>query len=95
MAESAPALYVLDTNVLMDWQARYYPTDVFHSMLGLFDELIALNRSVAPELVEEELEAVGTTELSAWAAHRPTCSFPLSELLGGLIDSGRFQLARP
>lgn len=91
MAESAPALYVLDTNVLMDWQARYYPTDVFHSMLGLFDDLIASKRCVAPELVEEELEAVGTTELTAWAAQRPHLFVPLSELLGEALSiQGRF-----
>lgn len=91
MAEATPALYVLDTNVLMDWQARYYPTDVFHSMLDLFDKLIASKRCIAPALVEEELNAVGTTELSTWAANRPYIFVPLSDILGEALSiQGRF-----
>jgi uncharacterized protein DUF4411 len=68
---SEKTIYSVDTNVLMDWQARYYPTDVFSSLVGKMDDLISEGRLLAPELVEEELNAVGTTELTAWATARP------------------------
>jgi hypothetical protein len=33
-------LYAVDTNVLMEWQFRAYPTDVFASMVGKVDALM-------------------------------------------------------
>ncbi len=65
------AIYAVDTSVLMDWQARYLPTDVFPSLVGKVDELILQERFLAPTLVEEELGAVGTAELTSWAKRRP------------------------
>ena len=64
-------IYVFDTSALMEWQARYYPTDIFASLLAKVDGLIAEHRLLAPKLVEEELGAVGTAELEAWAKARP------------------------
>ena len=64
-------VYSIDTNVLMDWQARYFPTDIFQSLGGRVDVLIGEGRWLAPKLVEEELIAVGTAELAAWAKARP------------------------
>lgn len=74
-------IYAIDTNVLMDWQARYYPTDIFRSMVNYVDGLIAEERWIAPDLVEEELIAVGTAELAAWAKARPQMFAPLAEVL--------------
>ena len=34
-------MYSLDTSVFMDWQARYYPLDVFQSLEGRIEQLIA------------------------------------------------------
>ncbi len=79
-------LYVMDTNVFMDWQARYYPTDVFVSLLSRMDDLIAKKRCASPQLVEEELGAVGTTELKVWADSRPAFFVPLSEMLAEAIS---------
>ena len=62
--------YVVDTNIFMDWQARLYPTDVFASLIARIDELIQAGRFISPELVREELEAVGTNQLSEWAQER-------------------------
>ena len=58
--------YSIDTNSLMDWQARYYPTDVFKQLVKNFDSLIENNKLVAAELVKEEAEKVGTAELVQW-----------------------------
>ena len=48
--------YSIDTNSLMDWKARYYPTDVFKQLVKNFDSLIENNKLVAAELVKEEAE---------------------------------------
>ena len=53
----AQTIYSIDTNVLMDWQARYFPTDVFKSLVEKMDLLMKDGRLLAPELVEEELNA--------------------------------------
>ncbi|HEY5895640.1 MAG TPA: DUF4411 family protein [Chthoniobacterales bacterium] len=83
--------YSIDTNVLMDWQARYFPTDVFTSLVDKMDRLMDEGRLLAPSLVEEELNAVGTAELTAWAKARPTIFVPLAEVLAeGLSIQGRF-----
>jgi hypothetical protein len=82
----AGTIYVLDTNVFMDWQFRYYPTDIFPSLLGCVDALIEKNRCFSPQLVEEELGAVGTTELKVWADSRLTLFVPLSEMMAEAIS---------
>ena len=56
-------VYSVDTNAFMDWQARYYPTDVFPSLLVRISDLVAQGRAKAPALVHEEIDAVGTCEL--------------------------------
>ncbi len=67
MVDSATGvIYSIDTNSLMDWQARYYPTDVFASLVTRMDTLVASGRMIAAELVREEAEAVGTAGLIQW-----------------------------
>lgn len=75
------SLYAIDTNVLMEWQFRAYPTDIFASLVSHVDALIAEGRFLAPDLVEEELGAVGTAELTAWAKTRPGMFVSLAEVL--------------
>ena len=94
---SGKAIYSIDTNVLMDWQSRYFPTDVFSSLITCVDELIAQERWISPKIVQEELEAVGTSELTTWAKARPEIFTAMEEVLAealsiqtrfpGLIDS--------
>lgn len=85
------AVYCIDTNVLMDWQARYFPTDVFASLIMKVDGLIAESRFVAPSLVEEELGAVGTADLTLWSKQRSQVFVPLEEVFReGLSIQGRF-----
>lgn len=82
MTESAPQpLYSVDSSAFMDWQARFYPVDVFTSILARVDTLIAANRLMAPALVKEELEVVGTGDLIAWADAHPAIFVPTRELL--------------
>lgn len=50
----------------MDWQARHYPVDVFVGLAGRMDGLVTAERLVAPALVREELDKVGTASLKQW-----------------------------
>jgi hypothetical protein len=64
-------MYSFDTNVFMDWQARYYPVDVFVSLVAKVEELIAAGQCFAVDLVKEEIDSVGTPELRAWVKTQP------------------------
>jgi hypothetical protein len=86
-----PVIYSIDTNVLMDWQARYYPTDVFTGIVTRVESIIAAGRWIAPALVHEETEAVGTDGLKAWAEAHKAMFRPVAETLAdGLAIQGRF-----
>ena len=71
-------MYSLDTNVLMDWQARFYPLDVFASLESKIDGLIASGACRAVDLVREEIEAVGTPGLRSWVAAHSGLFVPLN-----------------
>ncbi len=82
MTDTAPQpLYSVDSSAFMDWQARYYPADVFTSILDRVEALIAANRFLAPALVKEELGVVGTGDLIAWADAHAAIYVPTHELL--------------
>jgi hypothetical protein len=82
MTDGAPQLiYSVDSSSFMDWQARYYPVDVFASMVGRIDGLIAAGRFFAPALVKEEISVVGTGDLNSWAKGRPAIFVATGELL--------------
>jgi hypothetical protein len=82
MTDGAPQLiYSVDSSSFMDWQARYYPVDVFAGIVQGIDGLIAEKRLFAPALVEEELAAVGTVDLNAWAKARSGIFVPTGDLL--------------
>ena len=75
MSNGAPA-YVVDTSALMDWHDRFYPPDVFASLVGHYDGLIANGRLVSVELVQDEVNAMGSQLLQAWAKSRKTIFDP-------------------
>jgi len=75
------AIYSIDTNSLMDWQARYYPTDVFTSLVTKMDDLVASGRLIAAELVQEETEVVGTAGLIQWVKTHSGMFVPTADLL--------------
>lgn len=89
-------IYSVDANVFMDWQARFYPTDIFHSLLDKVDHLLNEERFFTPLLVREELEQVGTADLLKWTKGRPKLFIPLDAIISeaqkiqgqfpGLID---------
>lgn len=81
----AGALYSIDTNSLMDWQARYYPVDVFASLVARMDGLRANHRLIAAALVREELDAVGTAGLIQWARASAGMFVPTGELLASAL----------
>ncbi|MCW5943854.1 MAG: DUF4411 family protein [Fimbriimonadaceae bacterium] len=60
-------VYIVDTSALMDWHDRFYPPDVFATLVDLFDELIGQDRLLSVELVREELGVIGSAGLQGWA----------------------------
>ena len=46
-------MYSIDTSFFMDWQARFYPLDVFVTMNIQIEKLIDSGDFVAVELVKE------------------------------------------
>ncbi len=65
----------------MDWQGRYFPTDVFTGLVDRVEELIAAERFIAPALVKEEVAAVGTAGLTAWTENHVGIFVPTAEVL--------------
>lgn len=70
-------MYSLDTSFFMDWQARYYPLDLFTSLEKKIEALIASGGCGAVQLVQEEIGAVGTPGLRTWAANQTGLFLPL------------------
>jgi hypothetical protein len=66
----AATVYVVDTSALMDWHDRYYPPDVFPGLVKLIDGLAAEGRFLSVELAYDEVQAIGSTGLQAWAKAR-------------------------
>ena len=60
-------MYSIDTNALIDWWWRRYPPDVFPGVRRKMEELIAIGRLRASEVVGDELE-VGGDDLFQWAS---------------------------
>lgn len=71
-------MYSLDTSFFMDWQARYYPLDLFTSLETKIEALIPSGGCGAVQLVKEEIDAVGTPGLRTWAANQTGLFLPLS-----------------
>ncbi len=91
-------MYSFDTSVFMDWQARYYPPDVFVSLVTKIEEMIAAGQCSAVELVKEEIDAVGTPDLRAWAGKHSALFVPLDPLVqveGATIESRYSDLMDP
>lgn len=86
MNSPAPSIYSVDTSSLMDWQARYYPTDVFTGLIDAVDRLAAEKRIFLAELVREEVEAVGTPELVQWCEDRKPLLVPTADLLAEALS---------
>jgi hypothetical protein len=75
------AIYSVDTSSLMDWQARYYPVDVFAELVQRMNALADAGQLMAPALVREELQKVGTAGLKAWAETHKRMFVPNGDLL--------------
>ena len=65
----------------MDWQARYYPTDVFGTLNERVSDLVAKGRVLAPALVREEIKAVGTNDLNKWVVANSGIFVPTADIL--------------
>ena len=71
-------MYSIDTSFFMDWQARFYPLDVFVTMNTSIEQLIDKGEFIAVELVKEEINAVGTPDPKSWAANHKNLLVPLT-----------------
>ena len=71
-------MYSLDTSFFMDWQARYYPLDLFFTLNTKIEALIGNGEFKAVEVVKEELDAIGTPDLKAWAKSHAGLFVPLT-----------------
>ena len=60
-------MYSIDTNIYLDWWVRRYPEDVFPTYRLQVEGLIAAGKWQAVELVQHEINHVGTPQLKAWA----------------------------
>ncbi|OOO03012.1 MAG: hypothetical protein USCGTAYLOR_00751 [Chromatiales bacterium USCg_Taylor] len=78
---AAQPIYSVDTSSFMDWQARYYPTDVFRTLNERVSDLVAKGRVLAPALVREEIKAVGTDDLNRWAIANSGIFVPTADVL--------------
>ncbi len=82
MSSPAPvSIYSVDSSSLMDWQDRFYPTDVFMDLLAKTEALIAAGRFLAPAQVRQEVEAVGTPGLMDWVEHHRDMFVPTAQTL--------------
>jgi len=62
----------------MDWQARYYPLDVFVTFKTRIEQLIKTGDFRAVELVKEEINAIGTPDLRTWGSGHKNLFTPLT-----------------
>src|SRR5687768_2978911 len=76
-----PSIYIADTSAYMDWQDRFYPPDVFPSLVSRFDALLSGGRLRSPEMVRDEINSIGSAALQAWAKARPTLFDPTANHL--------------
>jgi hypothetical protein len=65
----------------MDWQARYYPLDLFVSLEKMIEALIASGECSAVDLVKEEIDSVGTPGLRQWAKGHAPLFVPLEAMV--------------
>jgi hypothetical protein len=61
----------------MDWQARYYPLDLFPTLGRNIVAMIAAGTCGAVDLVREEIDSVGTPGLRAWASNHSGLFLPM------------------
>lgn len=74
----------------MDWQARYYPLDVFVTLTTEIEGLIKSVDFQAVELVKEEIDSVGKPDLKSWASSHKNLFVPLApevQLEGASIEA--------
>ena len=91
-------LYSLDTSFFMDWQARYYPLDVFASLGEKIEKMIAAKTCGAVRLVKDEIDSVGTPGLRSWAKSHPGLFVPMTpeiQLEGTSIEAKYPDLTDP
>ena len=80
-AAALSSIYTLDSSALVDWHVRFYPTDIFRTLVTSVESLIAEERFLAPMLVREEVEKIGTVELAEWMRRQSDMIVPMVDVL--------------
>ena len=91
-------VYSIDTSFLMDWQARYYPIDVFVSLRKKIEGMIVSGECSAVGLVKEEIDAVDTPGLRAWVKAHARLFIPMTpeiQIEGAAIEASYPDLMDP
>jgi hypothetical protein len=75
----------------MDWQDRYYPSDVFQTVALKIEDLVQKSRFLSPRIVREELGVVASPNLAAWAKKHPKIFLPNGDVLAETLTiQGQF-----
>ncbi|BFU90695.1 MAG: hypothetical protein NTAFB01_18820 [Nitrospira sp.] len=69
-------MYLLDTNIFLDWWERRYPPDIFPSVEKAMVNLATNGIIVAPDGVRNEINHVGSSGLKGWIKNYPTIFRP-------------------
>jgi len=81
-----------------DWQARFYPLDVFHSLNKNIESLVHTETFRAVQIVREEIDSVVTPDLKSWARNHPGVFVSMNEVIqreGALIEAAYPDLMDP
>ena len=64
-------MYILDTNIFLDWWERRYPPDIFPSVEKAMALLASNGIVLAPDRVRDEINHVGSIGLRTWIKKYP------------------------
>jgi hypothetical protein len=69
-------MYVIDTNIFIDWWVRRYPPDIFPFVRQCFSDLASTNKISAPRRVYDEIQHVAPKSLKEWAKNNKQIFIP-------------------
>lgn len=78
--------YAIDTSALMDWWVRYYPPDVFPSILARINALSADGTLMSPDMVLVELSRKDD-DLHRWAKTQTNLFIPSDESIQRRVET--------
>lgn len=74
-------MYSIDTNIYIDWWDSRYPPDIFPSVEKAMDALATSGKIIAPSIVHDEINHVGSKDLKQWAKNNKNIFVPHDTIL--------------